>query len=175
MYTPGQPTRYTEVPDLQRYVQTELARIADALSIEASPPFGCMTNDLNTAVVISAANTWEEIASGFVTGLVRGMTFAGAHYLSVVTPGRYLSNLSITLSSSNNVTVGAAVAINGMPQMAGHGHTTSSGPGDSISMSQSIFVDLAAGDQVSVAVVNHSGDADLTVPHCSLTLLRVGQ
>ena len=140
----------------------------------AGVDFGGMTNDSATTVTISAANVWAEITSGFVTGQVHNVTFAGAHYLQVAAAGRYLANMSITLRSANNEIVGAALAVNGVEQTAGHGHATIPGTNDNTSMSQTLVLDLAANDQVSVSCVNHGSSTNLDVLHCSVTVVQIG-
>ena len=123
---------------------------------------------------IASANVWVEIPSGFVTGQVHNVTFGGAHYLQVTRAGRYDAVMSCTLRSANNEIIGAAVAVNGVAQTAGHGHATVPGTNDNTSVSQPIILDLAANDQVSVAVVNHGSATNLDVLHCSLRLVQIG-
>lgn len=136
--------------------------------------YGAMTNDTGNLITINTQNVWEEVTTGFATGQVHNVTFGGAHYLQVANAGRYLANLSISLESANNEEVGAAVAVNGVEQAAGHAHSTVPGTGDTASMSQTVILDLAANDQVSVAVVNHTSTTDLNIIHCSLSIVYIG-
>lgn len=140
-----------------------------------TPAFGSMTNDASTVVDILGPNQWAEIESGWVVGLLSEFTFGGSHYLVVPSNGKYLCNLATTMETGNNLTIGTAVMVNGVAQPAGHGHTTTAGAADAISGVQNVILDLTAGQQISVGVVNHSSSDDITIPHASLTIVKLAQ
>lgn len=141
--------------------------------VQPAPDFGSMTNDASTVVDILGPNEWAEIESGWVVGLLSEFTFGGSHYLVVPSNGKYLCNLATTMETGNNLTIGTAVMVNGVAQPAGHGHTTTAGAADAISGVQNVILDLTAGQQISVGVVNHSSSDDITIPHASLTILKL--
>lgn len=135
--------------------------------------FGTMTADPAGTVDIITQNVWEEVLTGFITGELEDVVFDGSHTLTVGKAGRYLCTVTATLQSTNNEVVGAAVAVNGMAHMPGHGHTTIAGTNDNASMSQAVILPLSAGDAITVAVVNHGSATDLDVVHCSVSVVRV--
>lgn len=132
----------------------------------------------NATIVVNVgvANTAYEIDSGLTTGLVSGVTFGGNHYLQVAKAGIYKVDYSV---SADVVAAGgqieSGVMVNGTEVTAdGGGHGTIDTGDASDSLPGTVIVSLAANDQVSLFVRNHSGGNNVTVEHLNCSVTRIG-
>jgi hypothetical protein len=64
--------------------------------------------------------------------------------------------------------------IDGVVSTKGTTHTSTVAGSDGASMAVSAILNLEAGQQVSIALSNHTGTDDIDVDHATLTMIRVG-
>lgn len=140
-------------------------------------PFGQMYTNTSIVVPVASANTWYEVnvnAPDFTAGELNEVTFTD-HYLTVGKAGRYLINLNASLSTGVALQEFAAtVMVNGTATETAHSHGTNVAAGQPSSVGGSTILDLAANDQISVAIQNHSTGADVTVEHAQVSLTMLG-
>ncbi|MCK9569083.1 hypothetical protein M0R72_09085 [Candidatus Pacearchaeota archaeon] len=132
----------------------------------------------NATIVVNvgAADTAYEIGSGLSSGLVSGTTFGGNHYLQVAKTGIYKIDYSVSMDAvvaASQLEAGAMVNGSEVADDGG-GHGTVDTGDASDCMSGTVIVSLAADDQVSLYVRNHSGVNNITVEHLNCSVVRIG-
>jgi hypothetical protein len=140
-------------------------------------PYGHMYGNTARTVTVASSGTWYEVdvaTPDFITGELNEVTFSD-HYLQVSIAGRYKICLSVAMSTTAaGDEVAATVAINGTASETAHAHGTVVTAGSAICVSGTTILDLAANDQISFAVQNHSAVRDITVAHANMTIEMVG-
>lgn len=140
-------------------------------------PYGNMYLAGDASITVSASETWYEIdvnTPDFTSGELNLVTFTD-HYLTVAKAGRYLINAQAALSTGVALQeVGINIMINGTAASKDHGHTTVFAANHSSSVPYNTILDLAANDQVSLAVINHTLASDILVEHAQLSISMVG-
>lgn len=140
-------------------------------------PYGSMYTNTSITVTIAAADTWYEVdinTPDFTVGEINMVTFTD-HYLVVTKAGRYKINFAISMTTSNaQEEVAGAIAINGTATEVAHAHSTVVKANASIQICGNAIIDLAANDQISLAVQNHDSTASIVISHASITIEQVG-
>lgn len=143
-------------------------------------PFGHMyVNDIaGFTITVGAANTWYEIDNGssptFTSGLLKNVTFTD-HYLTAVTAGYYQVDYSVSIdTTSAGDEIAATVAVNGTASVTAHSHGTVAAGNSATEVSGVTILNLAANDQVSIVVENHSAARDVIVHHAQLRIIYIG-
>lgn len=98
--------------------------------------------------------------------------------MQVSKAGRYLINWSISAQTASvaNKEVEGGVMVNGTIQTKGRAHAEVS-PGGSNrpeTIAGTLILDLAANDQISLGVENHTDTTDIVIHHANLTLIQIG-
>jgi len=139
--------------------------------------YGSMYADhVSETITVTVATTEYEITAGFTTGAaLSGCTFGGAHYVEVVYAGTYLINWSLSVHSDVNADIlGGGFMINGTGNAAGTAHCIAGVLSESMTVSGTAIVPLAAADEISLYVVNMEDTNDIDMQHGSLTVVRLG-
>lgn len=132
--------------------------------------YGSMYSNTPHAIAVAAVDTAYENASDNSAGLTYLMTFGGAHYLQAERGGIYEINWSMSMS-----TTAASDRLEGGIMLDGTAHTEGLAHGDvanansDIEISGSAIIRIAALQQISLYVMNHSAARNITVDHLSLT------
>jgi len=142
-------------------------------------PNGRITNDTGDTITIAVAGDWVEASDAFTTwtaGLTNLVSLGDSHYLTVDKPGRYEVIVSAALEGTTaGDKIGVTAAVNGTAQTEGHAHSTIGNANDQVGLATSFIFDLEPGDQVSVAVTNHTAARDVDIIHASLALKKIGR
>lgn len=138
-------------------------------------PYGEMyATNISVAIVVAAANTAYEVTSGMTGGLEYLMAFGGAHYIQAERGGIYLANWSLSIDTAGALDeIEGGLMIGGVAQNNGTAHTTVAAAADASTVAANALLQIAAGDQISLFVRNHTAARDITVEHASLTLTRI--
>ena len=128
--------------------------------------------NITLAVVVAAANTAYEVASSMTTGTdLRLMTFGGAHYLQLERDGVYLIVWSMSIDTAIATDqIEGGFMIDGVASNIGTSHTSVPAAGNASAIAASAVVTLAALNQISLYVRNHSAARDIEVQHAALTV-----
>lgn len=133
-------------------------------------PYGAMYSNTPHVIAVAAVNTPYENASNNNAGLTYLMTFGGAHYLQAERGGIYEINWSMSVSSTNpNESLEGGVMLDGTAQVEGLAHGDTQGANFYIEISGSAILRIAALQQISLYVENHSSATNISVEHLSLT------
>lgn len=139
--------------------------------------FGHMFLNSQTTVTIGDNNP-TEIPEGFTSGNVHNMTFGDAHHIVAPTEGFYYADwsLSFMLASSSGIpAIHAGIMIGGSAlsnDAEAHGNVRNAN--DSIAISATTIVDLAADAQVSLYIENATNTEDIILVHGNLSLVHIG-
>lgn len=126
-------------------------------------------------VTVSATGTWYEVTTGWTLCHVAGVTQVASHALAVSVAGKYLVKWQVSCSTaSNNQVLLGAFMINGSATTSGTAQMKIGIASDIQSFSGFCILNLAANDEVSVAVRNDTATSNITVRHANLSILRVG-
>lgn len=143
-------------------------------------PFGHMyVNDIaGFTITVSAADTWYEVNNAstptFTQGQLKNVTFTD-HYLTAVTAGYYQVDYSVSLdTTAAGQEVAATVMVNDTANVSAHSHGTVASGAAASEVSGITILNLAANDQVSIAVQNHSAAQNIIIHHAQLRLIYIG-
>lgn len=139
-------------------------------------PYGCMHgHNMAETVAVASADTWYELATGLSSAETNLETFANAHELTVTKAGRYLITWSLSVRTGTaQDEIEGTVAINNTANTNLTAHGTLVKANASINLAGSQILDLAAADDISMAVLNHSAARDIVVEHVTCTVVMVG-
>ena len=139
-------------------------------------PFGHLyIKNATIVVAVGASSTSYEITTGLSTGETNLVTAGGGHYLTVTKAGRYSVVYNISAYAGTLDEWDGGTMINGAVSTTdGGSHSTTGVASSATAISGSAILDLAANDQVSLYVSNHSTATDITVEHVNLTITMVG-
>jgi len=140
-------------------------------------PFGMQYTNTSFTVTVAVMDTWYEadVAGTTMTaGALKNVTQSD-HYMVAVTAGYYEITITAAVKSSAAADeIAIATAVNGTASETSHGHATVPNPASATSITCITILSLAANDQVSVAVKNHSAARDVTIPHLQQTMKYIG-
>lgn len=130
--------------------------------------------NISQTVTIALANTAYEITAGMTGGTVLRVAFGGNHYLKVTDAGNYVCAFSLTLDTAIAADeVEGGFMINGTAQTNGTAHTTVSVANEGSTISATAILTLAANDEVSLFIRNHTAGRNIIVEHASLTINKL--
>lgn len=142
-------------------------------------PFGHeFLNDLTGLTIpVAASNTWYEIdgaGTTFTAGQLKNVTQSD-HYLVATTAGYYKADYCVSIDTANpGDEIAATVAVNGTANVSAHSHSTVAAGNSAAVVCGTTFLNLAASDQVSIVVANHTAARDIFVHHAQLSILYSG-
>jgi len=140
-------------------------------------PYGHMYTNTDGTVTVASANTWYEFnvaTPDMTTGLLNNVTFTD-HYLTVLKAGTYEISVNAVLETTTaGDEIASTVAINGTASETAHGHATVAVGNAAVQTSGATILSLAANDQISLAVQNHSAARNITVTHAQISVKMVG-
>ena len=142
-------------------------------NLSFSGAFGELFDSENeTVVTISDANIFFPIA-GMQTGDFRN-TILNDTNITVLIPGSYLVNYSISFSNANNVNYNSGVMVNGITLGSkGQAHRRLAA-NDTGNMSATAILDLDTGDNISMAILNESNNSDVIIQSTNFTMTYIG-
>lgn len=161
---------------------TAIAMALSATDIYVNIPMHCPTiaygemyaTNISQTITVSASNTAYEITGGLTGGVVLRTTFGGSHYLQVTDAGKYKVSWSLTIDTA---TVGdeieGGIMINGTAQSNATSHSSVSASSEGEAIAATGIITLAANDQVSLFVRNHTGARNIVMEHGSLVIERL--
>jgi len=148
----------------------------DATYLLAPAIYGHFYTNTQTEVTISNNNP-TEVAAGMTTGLVRGVTFGGSHFLGIVTAGEYLVNWGMSAAmaaAGGGIEFEIGIMIDGTNQNECQAHRTLANTTDTGNAASNCILDLAAGEEVSLSVTNETNTTNIDVEHANLSITRLG-
>lgn len=174
-------TGTTATPIIFGTNSTEKMRIASSgLMTNANGggyPFGMMYTDTSFTVTVASSGTWYEADTGatnFTAGLLKNVTQSD-HYLVAVTAGYYEVEVGASLGTgAAGDKVAVTIAVNGTAMTYGHGHTTIANAASTSHVTAIAILNLAANDQVSIVVQNHSAARDIEIDHAQMKMKYIG-
>lgn len=160
---------------------TEKMRIASSglltFSNGGGPPFGMMFTDTSFTVTVASSDTWYEADTGatnFTAGLLKNVTQSD-HYMVAVTAGYYEVEVSASLGTgAAGDKVAITIAVNGAATSYGHGHTTIANAASTSHVTAMAILNLAANDQVSIMVQNHTAARNIEIDHAQAKMKYIG-
>jgi len=139
-------------------------------------PSGNMYSNTSTTITVASSGTWYEVDTGatdFTAGQLTGVTHSD-HYLVVPVAGKYvISARGSAKSGAAGDEMAISVMVNGTAQESCHGHTTAGSATTTENLGCETILSLAANDQISLAVQNHTAARNITLGHMSLVLHHV--
>lgn len=131
-------------------------------------------DDVATVITVSATNT-DYIVTGMSQGVLNGMTLDNGRELTIVTPGVYKVDWSISIRcASANQEIEGAVGVNGTREPATSAHVKILTGSDDINMGGTGLLELSGSDLVQIVVRNETSTANITVDHANLSLVYLG-
>lgn len=139
-------------------------------------PYGCMHGyNMAEVVAVGVVDTWYELTAGLVSVEANLMTFQNNHELEVTKAGRYVVNWSASIQTTGaNDEIEGAIAINNTADTTTAAHVTMVKSNAAMALGGGSVIDLAAGDDISIAVLNHTTNRDIKVEHVTVTVTMVG-
>ena len=139
-------------------------------------PYGHMYGyNISETVGVAATETFYELTTGLTGGELNLVTLGTAHELTVTKAGRYLITWSMSVRTGTaNDEVEATITVNNTASTTAAAHTTLPKANASTTLAGSTVLDLAAGDDISMAVLNHTAIRDIVVEHVACTVVMVG-
>jgi hypothetical protein len=142
-------------------------------------PYGNMWNhDVGTAVTPSGIGTPTQIPSGFTVGKTNLVTFQNSRELAVAKAGIYgaVWNISFTAGAANQEVEGCIMVDASCVSSTdgGSAHRKISTGTDTGNMGAPTYLDLAADEVVSLAIINETSTNTITIEHANLIIWMVG-
>lgn len=140
-----------------------------------TPAYGEMyATNITETVTVSATNTAYEITGGFTVGSLLRTTFGSDHYIAVDNAGTYKVTWSLTIDTTGGGDqVEGGVMINGTAQSNATSHSSISAVSAGECIAATGILTLAANDQVSLFVRNHTGVRDIHMQHASFVIEKL--
>lgn len=130
--------------------------------------------NISQTVTVGATNTAYELTGGLTGGTVLRVTFGGSHYLQVTDAGKYKFHWSLTIDTTTaGDEIEGGIMVNGTAQGNGTSHSAVSVASEGEAVASCGIVTLAANDQVSLFVRNHTGARDIVVEHAALVIEKL--
>lgn len=140
-------------------------------------PIGSMYTDTSFTVAVASSGVWYEadtVATNFTSAILKNVTQSD-HYMVAVTAGYYEVNACASLGTgAAGDKVAMTTAVNGTATSYGHGHTTIANASSTSQVCIVTMLNLAANDQVSMVVQNHSAARNIDIDHAQMTMTYLG-
>lgn len=143
-------------------------------------PYGSMfAHDASIAVTIGSIGVAVQVPGTFTVGQTNLATFQNTNEIAVTNAGRYLITwqMSFTAGASNQEIEGSVMVDTGAGDVfntQASAHRKISTGTDTGSMSGTCILDLAAGDVVSLGIINETSTNTVTIEHGNLTVAHIG-
>lgn len=139
--------------------------------------YGSMYADNVTQLAdITVIGTHVELTGGFTAGSLDGVEFGDSHYLKPHYGGKFFICWSLSIdTSAGSDEVEAGLFLNGVEHVMGSAHSTIAANSLATTLGGNIIMPLAANDEISLGVANHTATRDVTMQHGSCSMIRVGR
>lgn len=135
--------------------------------------YGQMYINSNTTITVAATDTWYEVTSNLLAGVISGAKF-NSHFIEIAQTGAYMININVALNTASaSQEVAATVMVNGTASETGHAHSTIVAANKSSTTSSVTILNLTAGDEISLAVENHTAATNIVVEHAQISILKL--
>ena len=172
----SEPINYAKrIGNLEALIYTQMGQINTNLGLA----FGSFHGDhVGWSQATAVQNTWYNISDASISdGELNYVAHDGNGKLTVVKPGFYLINYSITIEdnvANDHVEVGIEKNGSGSAEAAGVSHVESKFANEEEALSSTAIFNLSAGDTVELAVrTTDIGTPTISVQDINLTIVRL--